>query len=91
MYAQTEHITQTENSTPSPSFRQNVRDGYVWPIARRYPHTIVGIRFAVTMWLVFLGSLLCANGYWAGSLLFIAAALHLALAYRVLATRSAAR
>jgi hypothetical protein len=86
MYGQTKNSTQHENITPSRTLSQNVRDGYVLPVQRRYPRTVVGVRAVVTVWLVFLGSVLMAHGYWAGSLLFVAAALHVALAYRLLAT-----
>jgi len=95
MYTQTSNTqtgnTQTGNSTPRTSLNQNVHDGYVWTSQRRYPKTVVSVRFAVAIWLVFLGALLCSRGYWAGSLLFVAAALHVALAYRVLATSAANR
>jgi len=58
----------------------------VWPVFEyRHPGRWAAVRGIAAVWLVFLGSLLCGNGYWWGSLLFVAA-LHLALAYRLLAT-----
>ena len=41
----------------------------------RHPRVWVGVRFAVGIWLVFLGGLLLADGYlWATLLLLVAAA-----------------
>jgi len=83
MYAQTDHITQRR------SLSQNLRNGYVWPFQSRHRGTVAAIRITVAMWLIILGTVLCSNGYWWGSLIFAVAALHLALAYRLLKTSKA--
>jgi hypothetical protein len=49
----------------------------------RHVRGIAAIRVAVAVWLVFLGSILCAYGYWGGAFLYAAAALLGWLAYQM--------
>ena len=56
----------------------------------RHPRTCAGVRFAVGIWLVFLGGLLLSDGYLWATLLLVAAALLFWVGYlNVTATRSA--
>ena len=56
----------------------------------RHPRVWAGVRFAVGIWLVFLGGLLLADGYLWATLLLVAAALLFCVGYlNVTATRSA--
>jgi hypothetical protein len=51
----------------------------------RYPMSFAGIRAAVGLWLVILGSILCSMGYyWGGPLVLAAAALSLWISYQLL-------
>lgn len=49
----------------------------------RHVEGIAVIRFLVAVWLVCLGSIFCAFGYWWGALLYVAAALVGWLAYQM--------
>jgi hypothetical protein len=56
----------------------------------RHPRVSAGVRFAVGIWLVFLGGLLLSNGYLWATLLLVAAALLFWVGYMNLtAARSA--
>ena len=44
---------------------------YEW----RHVRVVAGVRAVAAVWLLFLGAILCAYGYWWGALLFAAAAL----------------
>ena len=50
---------------------------YEW----RHVKGIAAIRVLVALWLVFLGAILCAYGYWWGAALFVVAGLMGWLAY----------
>jgi hypothetical protein len=52
---------------------------YEW----RHVRGIAAIRALVALWLAFLGSILCAYGYWWGASFFVAAGLVGWLAYRM--------
>ncbi|MGD0985690.1 MAG: hypothetical protein ABSA65_18045 [Acidimicrobiales bacterium] len=52
---------------------------YEW----RHVKVIVGVRAVVAVWLLVLGSILCAYGYWWGALLFLAAGLQGWVAYQM--------
>jgi hypothetical protein len=41
------------------------------------------MRVVIGIWLLVVGSLLLSDGYWWGALIFVAAALHFYLAYRL--------
>ena len=82
--------TQAKNITPSSSISRNLREGRVWPSQSRYPKTIIAIRLVVAAWLLALGSVLCAYGYWGGALIYLGAIAHLVLAYRLFKTSRAA-
>jgi hypothetical protein len=47
----------------------------------RHPRVWAGVRFAVAIWLVFLGGLLLADGYLWATLLLVAAAMFLWAGY----------
>jgi len=49
----------------------------------RHVKGIAAIRVLVAVWLLFLGSILCAYGYWWGASLFLAAGLAGWLAYEM--------
>jgi len=51
--------------------------------ALRHPDLVIVIRVMTAVWLLFLGSFLCAYGYWWGSFLFLFSALHIYLAVRL--------
>jgi signal transduction histidine kinase len=51
------------------------------PFGWRHVKGVAVIRVLVAIWLVILGSVLWAFGYWGGAFLFVAAGLHLSLAY----------
>jgi hypothetical protein len=53
------------------------------PYDRRHPRLIARVRIGVGIWLLVLGAILYAYGYWWGVLLLAPAALHLYLAYRL--------
>jgi hypothetical protein len=60
------------------------------PWSYRRPRVCAGVRFAVGIWLVFLGGLLLYDGYLWATLLLMAAALLLWVGYlNMAATRSA--
>jgi hypothetical protein len=48
---------------------------------RRHVKGIAAVRCLVAIWLVIVGSILCASGHWWGALLFAGAALVGSLAY----------
>ena len=50
---------------------------------RRHPRFVVRVRVAVGVWLLILGAILLAGGYWWGVLMAAPAALHFYLAYRL--------
>jgi Na+/H+-translocating membrane pyrophosphatase len=52
---------------------------YEW----RHVKGIAAIRVLVALWLTFLGAILCADGYWWGAFLFVAAGLVGWLAYQM--------
>jgi hypothetical protein len=49
----------------------------------RHVKGIAAIRTVVALWLVFLGAILCAYGYWLGAFLFVAAGLVGLLAFQM--------
>lgn len=51
------------------------------PWHRRHPRVFVGMELLVAAWLVTLGAILSAEGYWEGALLFLGAALLLWFLY----------
>lgn len=73
------------------SFRTNITKGAIFSFALRVPRTVAAVRAAVTVWLIALGAFFIAHGYPWGALLFIAAAVHLALAFRLVQTSRAGR
>jgi hypothetical protein len=53
----------------------------------RYPRVFVAVHFAAAIWLLFLGTVLCAVDWWQWGVLALAGALtHAAVGYRVAAT-----
>ncbi|HEY1003977.1 MAG TPA: histidine kinase [Streptosporangiaceae bacterium] len=54
------------------------------PAAYRHPKAWGGVCLAVSIWLFFLGFILCAYGFWWGASLIAVAALELWIAYRLL-------
>jgi len=81
---------QVKNITQGPSFSQNLHDGRLWTSQDRHPRVIIAIRLVVAAWLLALGSVLCAYGYWGGALIYLAAVAHIVLAYRLLKSSRAA-
>jgi hypothetical protein len=53
----------------------------VTPFGWRHVKGVAVIRLIVAVWLMTLGTIFCAFGYWWGALLFVAAGLHVSLAY----------
>ncbi len=78
--------TQTHNAS---SFRSNISRGAFFSFAFRVPRAVAAVRGVVCLWLIALGIVLWTHGYPWGALLFVPAAVHLALAYRLLATTKA--
>jgi hypothetical protein len=54
-----------------------------WRWERRHWRLIVRMRVAIGVWLLVIGGILLSDGYWWGVLIFVAAALHFYLAYRL--------
>jgi hypothetical protein len=54
-----------------------------WKWERRHWRLIVRMRVAIGIWLLAVGGILLSYGYWWGVLIFVAAALHFYLAYRM--------
>jgi hypothetical protein len=71
MYEQTER--------PVPRIIRSGVTNFGW----RHVKGVAVIRFLVAVWLVILGSILCASGHWGGAFLFVAAALVGWLAYQM--------
>jgi hypothetical protein len=85
MYAQNENTTSTESLA-----RAYVTASWL-PFARRHPAFVITVRAVVAVWLVALGTFLMSRGYEFGSLIYFAAALDVALAYRVYKMSQAAQ
>lgn len=47
----------------------------------RHPRFFVGMELLVSVWLVTIGVIICAEGYWEGALCFLGAALMLSFLY----------
>ena len=56
---------------------------FIWKWEWRHVKGIAAIRALAAVWLVFLGSILCAYGYWWGAALFVAAGLAGWFAYQM--------
>jgi hypothetical protein len=69
----------TSSSKPVPRIIKRTTTSFGW----RHVHGIAIIRFLVAIWLVCLGAIFCAFGYWWGAFLFVAAGLVGALAYQM--------
>ena len=54
-----------------------------WRWERRHWRLIVRLRVTIGIWLLVVGGILLSYGYWWGILIFVAAALHFYLAYRL--------
>jgi hypothetical protein len=54
-----------------------------WTWERRHWRLIVRVRVAIGIWLLVVGGILLSDGYWWGALIFLPAALHFYLAYRI--------
>ena len=77
MYAQNENTTSTE------SLAQAYVTASWLPFARRHRVFVITVRAVVAVWLVALATFLMSRGYEWGSLIYVAAALHVAFAYRL--------
>jgi hypothetical protein len=82
---------QTGNITPAQSVTQNYCAIGGLPFQLRHPAAWIAMRVVIAVWLVTLGSILISRGYPWGALIYLAAALHLALGYRLLKTSRAAQ
>lgn len=49
----------------------------------RHVKFVAGVRALVALWLIILGTMFCAHGYWWGALLLVAAGLVGWLAYQI--------
>jgi hypothetical protein len=77
----------TDNSAPPRSVPNRL---LLTPWGYRRPRVCAGVRFAVGIWLVFLGGLLLSDGYLWATLLLVAAALLFWVGYlNMTAARSA--
>src|ERR1700684_2083071 len=56
----------------------------VRPAAYRHPRAYGGVCLAAGLWVFFLGVILCAYGFWWGSLMIAVGALELGVAYHLL-------
>jgi hypothetical protein len=54
-----------------------------WQWERRHPRLIIRVRIAIGIWLLVLTGILLGDGRWWGALIFLPAALHFYLAYRI--------
>jgi hypothetical protein len=54
-----------------------------WRWERRHPRLIIRVRVAIGIWLLVVAGILLGDGYWWGVLIFLPAALHFYLAYRI--------
>ncbi len=72
--------TPTEHVTRSRSLIMKYPGG---AFAYRHPRTVASMEFVVGIWLLILGVILCAYGYWWGASLFVAMALPFWVAYQV--------
>jgi len=82
---------QLGNVTPTQSVTQNYFAVGGLPFQLRRPRAWIAARAVVAAWLVTLGSILVSRGYEWGALIYLAAALHLALGYRLLKASRAAQ
>ena len=77
----------TDNAAPP---RSGLNRLLLTPWGYRHPRVGAGVRFAVGIWLVFLGGLLLSDGYLWATLLLVAAALLFWVGYmNMTAARSA--
>jgi Na+/H+-translocating membrane pyrophosphatase len=67
------------STTSMPTFIERTVTKFEW----RHVKGIAAIRVLVALWLLFLGSILCAYGYWWGAILFVVAGLVGWLAYQM--------
>jgi Na+/H+-translocating membrane pyrophosphatase len=67
------------STTTMPKFIERSVTNFEW----RHTKGIAAIRVLVALWLLFLGSILCAYGYWWGAILFVVAGLVAWLAYQM--------
>jgi hypothetical protein len=69
----------TPSTKPVPPIIKRTTTQFGW----RHVNGIAAIRFLVAIWLVCLGSIFCALGYWWGAFLYVAAALVGWLSYQM--------
>ena len=77
----------TDNGAPPRSVRNRL---LLTPWGNRHPRVCGGVRFAVGIWLVFLGGLLLSDGYLWATLLLVAAALTFWIGYLNMTTARSA-
>jgi hypothetical protein len=73
--------TPTEHVTRSRSLIMKYPGG---AFAYRHPRACASVEFVVGIWLIIIGAILCAYGYWWGAALFAVTALPFWVAYQLL-------
>jgi hypothetical protein len=73
--------TPTEHVTRSRSLIMKYPGG---AFAYRHPRACASVEFVVGIWLIIIGAILCAYGYWWGAALFVVTALPFWVAYQLL-------
>jgi hypothetical protein len=74
---------QTSNTAPTGSVFQNYFTRGGWPFQLRHPEAWIAAHGIAAAWLISLGTVLCTHGFAWGALMYLSAAMNLALGYRL--------